>query len=164
MSDFRVRGWTNARYWSYIRSALRRAFQRYPNKYKALANSKASKGRYACAACLKEFRTRDVSVDHVVPCGSLKEFDDVGEFVSRLFCDAEGLQVLCHECHYIKTMSERGFSKLDLLVLEFKKLPAKKQRDVLASMFIEPESNQDKRVKQYEKQIQYKHNRLYKDE
>lgn len=45
-------------------------------------------------------------MDHIEPCGSLRSFDDVGGFVSRLFCEVEGLRVLCVGCHNARTHSK----------------------------------------------------------
>lgn len=42
---------------------------------------------------------REIHVDHVIPCGSLKSLDDVRGFVERLFVEADGLRVLCEQCH-----------------------------------------------------------------
>jgi len=46
-------------------------------------------------------------VDHVRPAGALRSFDDLPGFVARLFCEKEGLQVLCNECHLKKSNLER---------------------------------------------------------
>jgi len=47
---------------------------------------------------------KEIQVDHVEPCGSLKTFEDLPGFVRRLFCEADGLQVLCKaNCHRRKT-------------------------------------------------------------
>lgn len=45
----------------------------------------------------------DACVDHINPCGTLKSFEDVRGFVERLFCEAEGLRLLCEECHQKQT-------------------------------------------------------------
>jgi hypothetical protein len=38
-------------------------------------------------------------VDHIVDVGSLKSFEDLGEWTKRLFCETDGLRVLCTACH-----------------------------------------------------------------
>lgn len=47
---------------------------------------------------------KEVEVDHIVPCGTLKCVEDLPGFVTRLFCEADGFQVLCKaNCHSKKT-------------------------------------------------------------
>ena len=57
------------------------------------------------------FTNKEVEVDHIVPAGSLKTFDDLPEFVERMFCEADGFQVLCKPCHQLKTNAERAARK-----------------------------------------------------
>jgi hypothetical protein len=51
---------------------------------------------------------KEVAVDHIVPAGQLRSFDDLPKFVEILFCEADNLQVLCHACHGRKTLNERN--------------------------------------------------------
>lgn len=107
--------WTESRYFQFIRSALRQAFSRYPVKYQAKDASKRTlkhkKGRqqyeYQCSHCRGWFPSKSVEVDHIVPAGSLKTYEDLPGFVSRLFCEVDGLQILCKECHVSKTAESR---------------------------------------------------------
>ena len=106
--------WTQSRFFSFIRSALRSAFNRYPPKYEALKQARKEvkgKGRqkwsYTCAACDGEFMQKDVQVDHRIPAGTLRSFDDLPAFCERLFCGVDGLDILCKGCHRIKTAEER---------------------------------------------------------
>ncbi len=62
---------------------------------------------YTCAECGNNFRDKDVEVDHKVQAGSLKGPEDLSGFVTRLFCHADELQVVCKPCHKIKTAEER---------------------------------------------------------
>lgn len=109
--------WTKSRYFGFIRSALRSAFNRYPVKFKAKkAAEKTVTGmkhrfEYKCAACKKWFRGTEVEVDHKIPAGSLKEYTDLGEFCRKLFCELDDLQVLCKKCHKEKTAQERAARK-----------------------------------------------------
>ena len=147
----RVEGWTESKFFSFIRSALRRAFTKYPNKYKALNAArrvkKHAKGRqkweYRCASCTRFYAGKSVQVDHIIPAGSLRSFSDLPDFCSRLFCSVEGLQVLCHRCHTVKTNTERGIVPE---IAAFKKLPAKKQIAKLKRLELEVGSNAAKRI------------------
>ena len=100
--------WTEARFFGFIRSALRSAYQKWPPKHEAKKLAKIDRNQYKCAACNEVFGNKDVQVDHIVPCGSLKTFDDLPEFAERMFCEAVGFQVLCTACHQLKTNNERS--------------------------------------------------------
>ena len=106
--------WTRARFWSFIRSTLRRAWTRYPPKYKVLNNArkkvegKRHKFEYKCAACGGWFKAREVQVDHLIDAGSLKDYTDLPGFVERLFTSEDMLQVLCKSCHSSKTQKARN--------------------------------------------------------
>ena len=152
-----VDGWTDARFWSFIRSALRRAWTKYPNKFRALNNAKlpkkgVRKGRkvflYECEGCHGEFTTSQVTVDHIKPCGSLRSVDDLPVFVSNLFCELDNLQVLCKKCHHEKTMAERG---IDPRMAAFKKMKASEQRAQLDKLSLPQGSNSDDRCKIYKR-------------
>ena len=112
--------WTEARYRGFIVSALRSATRRWPPKYErikdAYCGTKRNKrtGRdakhYSCATCGGEFPQREVQVDHIEPIGTCPTWD---EFIEKLFCEKDNLQVVCKPCHKIKTKEERDESKKD---------------------------------------------------
>jgi 5-methylcytosine-specific restriction endonuclease McrA len=105
--------WTEARYWAFIRGLLRAGFQKWPAKHTAKLRARRSvEGQshtyeYICANCLFWFKDKEVQVDHIVGAGSLKCYADIPGFTERLFCETEGLQVLCKPCHQEKTNEER---------------------------------------------------------
>ena len=107
--------WSEARYFSFIRSLLRRGFMKYPVKYSVKneasrpykGTDKRRKKEYQCAVCSGWFADKEVAVDHIVPCGSLKSYDDLPRFVSTLYCEANNLQVICNTCHQQKSNRER---------------------------------------------------------
>lgn len=49
--------------------------------------------------CCNWFPGKEIEVDHIVPAGRLRSFEDIGGFVERLFCERENLMVLCEQCH-----------------------------------------------------------------
>ncbi len=79
MTDKKRNGgeWTEARFKSFVTSALRAASRRWPPKYKALkeafvarkVNAKTGKMamHYNCAVCQKLYVASDVQVDHIKP-------------------------------------------------------------------------------------------------
>lgn len=98
--------WTTARFWSFIRSTLRRAWTRWPPKYEAMNSAKRKydgdsrqKWEYQCAECNKWFKQKEVEVDHIEPAGQLKDYSDLPGFVERLFVGPQSLRVLCKGCH-----------------------------------------------------------------
>ena len=99
--------WTEARFFGFIRSSLRSAFQKWGPKHEAKKQAKVAYNTYVCAHCTKWFGSSQVEVDHIEPAGSLKSFEDLPGFVERMFCEATGFQVLCKDCHQTKTNAER---------------------------------------------------------
>lgn len=107
--------WTKSRYFSFIRSALRRAWMKYPVKFKVLQKAsrpyvgtdKRRKKEHQCAICEEWYPPKEVEVDHITPCGSLKDYDDLPRFVETLFCEEDNLQVLCKSCHHTVTQESK---------------------------------------------------------
>lgn len=106
---------TESAFWSFIRSALRQksrwwkpisiAKLRARRPYKGI--NKRQKFEYQCTKCKQWFAEKNISIDHIVPVGSLNCADDLPGFVERLFCEVEGLQCLCNSCHDEKTKNEK---------------------------------------------------------
>ena len=106
--------WTEGRFNSFVTSILRSGSRRWGPKYQTLNEAKTEKkvnsttGRVAqhflCAECQKDYPQKQVEVDHIVPIGTEKTWD---EFINGLFCEADNLQVLCKPCHKIKTLKEK---------------------------------------------------------
>ena len=107
---------TESAFWSFIRSALRQKSRWWkPITQCKLAAKRAYKGpfkrqkfEYQCNKCKNWFPDKKINVDHIHPAGSLNCANDLPEFVERLFVEAEGLQLLCSNCHDKKTAKERG--------------------------------------------------------
>ena len=107
--------WTTSKFFTFVRSNLRSTSAKYPT----IANYKKNhrrpykgsnprmKWEYQCKHCKGWFTDKQTSVDHIIPVGSLKSFDDIQPFCERLFCHEKGLQILCDTCHQIKTKHER---------------------------------------------------------
>lgn len=110
--------WTDSRFHSFIKSALRSASQRWPPKFEALADAFVGKkvntktGRigkhYKCNSCLQEYPSSEVQVDHIHPViDPAIGFISWDEVVKRMFCGKEDFQILCKTCHKSKTTVER---------------------------------------------------------
>ena len=108
--------YTEAGFFGFIRSGLRSKWSRWPPRFDVLADAKRpyvgtsvrTKYAYECAICKKLHPQKEVEVDHLVPCGTLKTFEDLPTFVSRLFVEKEHLRVLCKPCLLVITAEERA--------------------------------------------------------
>ena len=113
-----VEGWTEGRFNAFITSTLRGGMRRFPNKWIALKGAytgkrKGKSGReaahYKCAACADEFTSTNVEVDHIRPVvDPVRGFSSWDEYVQRLFCPVDNLQVLCKPCHKLKSKEEKA--------------------------------------------------------
>jgi len=112
--------WTEARFKSFIISALRGAHGKWGVKHDAKKTAWVERGKYQCANCNKigpatlpplEGRTRkrnNAAVDHIDPVVNPEVgFVDWNTYISRMFLEASGYQVLCYKCHAEKTAVER---------------------------------------------------------
>ena len=106
--------WSTSKYRTFVRSAMRKAWMKWPPKFEALrraqrpnqSDNKRLKFEYQCAHCLKWHRGDEVAVDHIVPWGDpwSMSFEDA---CRALFVGVGELQVLCNPCHDFKTASEK---------------------------------------------------------
>ena len=107
---------TESAYFSKIRSVLRSGFRYWKPMQEALnaasrpsqSSNKRLKKEYQCAHCKKWFKRADVQIDHLIPCGSLRGYDDIVPFIQRLTKEGkEAYQILCKPHHKEKTQQER---------------------------------------------------------
>lgn len=110
--------WTEGRFNSFVKSALRSASRRWPPKYETLAaayvgkqvnpKTKREGKHYRCASCGGHFPSSTVQVDHIKPVVDpelgFTSWDDV---INSMFCEKDNLQVLCKPCHAEKTKLEK---------------------------------------------------------
>jgi len=107
--------WTEAQFWGAVRSALRNKFTWWkPMREAKEAARRPYKGagrqkwEFQCNTCKGWYMAKEVQVDHIVPCGSLKCPEDIEGFLDRMTPESpEAFQVLCKPCHQIKTNAER---------------------------------------------------------
>lgn len=137
--------WTDARLKAFIISGLRAASRRYPPKFETLNEAKTEKktnaktGRlaqhYLCKKCKQEYVAADVQVDHIIPVvDPVLGFANWDNYINRLFCSKDNLQVLCLTCHQLKSNEEklRKITNNTMLgITETKKnVPGKKESGV----------------------------------
>ena len=108
--------WTEAAFWGFIRSGIRRLSTSWPpiSKVKLQYRRPYSgpnarqKWEYQCALCGEWFpeavtvggkRQSIIHIDHIVPCGELSSWDELRVFAERLFVEEDGLRVTCKDCN-----------------------------------------------------------------
>ena len=103
--------WTEARFNSFIKGALRAATRRWGPIHQTRKNAWVRRGVYICAGYKRRWhhvRWRDgVFVDHIDPVIGPEGFTTWDSVVERMFIEVEGLQVLCKTCHDLKSKDER---------------------------------------------------------
>jgi hypothetical protein len=52
-------------------------------------------------------RIKNIFVDHIEPVGGRETSGGWDGVIERLYCEIDGLQVLCKACHDLKTKEER---------------------------------------------------------
>ena len=100
--------WTEAAFWSFLRSGLRQMSRRWPPlvRHVWLEHRRPNQSanlrltwEFQCSECAGWFKRKGMQADHIVPCGSLRSWDDWVPFATRLFCEKKLLRILCAECH-----------------------------------------------------------------
>ena len=105
-----------------ILSAIKRCFSRSPVhkavlKVSLCPDSSGPRGgkRYICSVCGQPYGIREVQVDHkdpIVPVGTLSKDMSWDNIISRVFCSADNLQVLCSTCHKAKSHASENKERI----------------------------------------------------
>lgn len=91
---------------------LRRATYRWSPRSEALKRARKERNSYECAMCKMLFQNSKVVLDHIVPVVDPKSgFTNWDEYINRMFPEIDGFQVLCYDCHDIKTVIEDEMRK-----------------------------------------------------
>lgn len=85
--------------WKPIRDCLEAA------KRPSESHNPRLKWEYQCDHCGEWFPRKEVEVDHIKGTGGLLALIDLPNFIESLFCEIEGLRVLCTRCHDNKTFN-----------------------------------------------------------
>jgi 5-methylcytosine-specific restriction endonuclease McrA len=113
--------WSEAKKWGFIRSKLRAGWNRWPPKFAVLAAgkrkyegpNKLQKHEFQCSECGEWFKQKDVEVDHIIPAGQLRAYEDLPAFVERLYCGVDSLRILCKPCHKVITKEQKLKGTID---------------------------------------------------
>lgn len=97
----------NKKLTAFIKNLLRRGSIRWQERNTALSAARIERGLYKCAMCQNAFKRQEVQLDHKVEVISVETgFTTWDSYIERLFCKADGFQVLCVNCHQTKTYAE----------------------------------------------------------
>lgn len=107
---------TESQFFSRIRSHARRMSLKWKPRTDYLQSvrrpytgaSKKTKWEYPCMNCKKWAVLTQMEVDHIIPCGSLRSFEDIGPFFERMLCEMDGFIIYCKKCHLEKTLRDRA--------------------------------------------------------
>ena len=105
-------------------SALRRA--QWPVKYESIRSAFVRDGvnpasghkckLHKCFVCGELFPAKDMRADHIDPIVPVTGFDSWDALINRLFCEIDGFQAICVDCHAVKTKAENAERKKNKLV------------------------------------------------
>jgi hypothetical protein len=127
--------WTGSYFRGLVRGALRRIYFRWPGRKVALDRvrvetfgvtksgepTKRPAVWYRCETCGTLGKAQvakgnpkgqvRVWVDHKDPVVPLDRYPDWNEYVNRLFCSPDNFEILCDDCHHMKSQAERQIRK-----------------------------------------------------
>ena len=88
---------------------LRRISYRWPERGSALRKARISRGLYLCNHCKGQFKSKEINVDHVIPIiDPVMGWVNIEIYIERMFCNEDGFQVLCKNCHDVKSEAENS--------------------------------------------------------
>lgn len=108
--------WTEARYQGFIKNQLRSATRKWAPISDCLKKARTKRGHYLCNKCGKEVtttkvingrRVKNVSVDHVDPIVPVTGWVGWEDYINKMFCEEDNLQLLCKTCHDEKSALEQ---------------------------------------------------------
>lgn len=103
-----------------IKSRLRLCFAESNRKTLCNAKHRVARGIYRCPICTVRYSKDRMEYDHVVPVFALldrgDENIDWNGVIDRMF-NPSNLQMLCKECHVLKTSTDRILKKYSKLFI-----------------------------------------------
>ncbi len=160
--------WPKSVNWfTYLRGCLRKAWSNNPikiiliNKKRRQIPNPNPKGKketvwgFDCEMCNGVFTMSECQVDHKVPAGKLSSIEDIQGFVERLlFVTEDDLRLVCKSCNNALALAEKQGITYEEAVKQkqiISILNQKKEKEVIDSFGVTPESSKAKRRQQLEK-------------
>jgi hypothetical protein len=160
---------TKSSFMSYIRSCLRKAWNRHPAKIIVLRDRRkkipnpSNKGKlkevwgFDCPLCNRVLPIREGQVDHINAAGSLRDKEDIQSFVEKLvWVTPDDLRLICKSCNSALSYADRqGISfeeavKQKEIIARLKQSVDKQKKELLAAGFSQDGvSNAEKRRECY---------------
>lgn len=115
--------WTQAKFNSFIKNNLRSATRKWGPIQDCKKRAHVSRGIYKCECCGAEVpptifdedkrkRMKNIFVDHTIPIiDPAVGFTTWDDCIERMFCEPENLQLICKDCHTIKSREEIEIAK-----------------------------------------------------
>lgn len=110
--------WSEAKYRNFIKNQLRSGTRKWSPIQKCKNRARVGRGEYKCQCCEsivaptiydedKRKRVTNIFVDHINPVIDPNVgFTTWDEFIEGLYCEEDNLQLLCGECHKVKSQEE----------------------------------------------------------
>lgn len=96
----------------FLMRQLRKISYLWAPRNQALQRAKVSWGKYKCRACQEIYPRKEIAIDHIKPVvDPAQGFITWDDHIARLFCDINGFQILCKECHKEKTNRENAIRR-----------------------------------------------------
>ena len=92
-------------------SVLRKASRFWAPARDCLTKARIARGIYKCQMCSKIVNSKEIKIDHINPVIPIEGFKVWDEVVERLFCEEDGYQAICKDCHDLKTKKENDQRK-----------------------------------------------------
>lgn len=115
--------WSQAKFNSFIKNNLRSATRKWAPIQQCKKRAHVSRGLYKCEGCGSEVpltiydedkrkRVKNIFIDHIIPIiDPAVGFTTWDECIERMFCDSSNLQLLCGDCHKVKSVEEVSVAK-----------------------------------------------------
>lgn len=115
--------WTQAKFNSFIKNNLRSATRKWAPIQQCKKRANVGRGLYKCDCCEnvvpptiydedKRKRVKNIFVDHTIPIiDPAVGFTTWDSCIERMFCDSDNLQLLCKDCHTVKSAEEIAVAK-----------------------------------------------------
>jgi hypothetical protein len=151
---------------SVLRSCVRKVWMRHPTKLLKLELAVEQDNdpntrtiwKVKCERCSEYFKKNEVEIDHIDGEHSLKTFSELEDFIkSILDVSLSDLNVICKQCHQIKTYAERHGVDENTAEIKLKQIAwtkvntvGEQKKFLLENGFNESDvSNNTKRMKSY---------------